>query len=199
MNEVFIALISVFLISLVSNILPFAGAPYTLVTTYFLLRIGINPIHVLIFIIISGIGAGIAKTFTYLLGIGVRKPLSKNKNLPLLKKFMNSKYFPIILFILAILPGLPLDDYLYIGGGVIKFSLLHMLKITVPAKIFKSGIEIPLELLGVINISSFLGISPTLLTIIFTIVFLILGIVLIKIDWEKIYLTVKQKYLNHYL
>lgn len=188
-------LITIFLVSFITNILPFAGAPYTIIATDFLILYGKSLVNIVLVIILSGIGAAIAKILTYYLGVLLRKPLKKNKNIPLLERFLNTKYFPLALFITAILPGLPLDDYLYIGGGVGKKSLLHMLTITIPSKILKSSIEIPLELLGIIKISNYTGISAVTLSLIFTIIFVIIGIVLIKIDWNPIYEKI-EKYLN---
>ncbi|BCU69273.1 hypothetical protein [Stygiolobus caldivivus] len=193
-NAILLTLLIVFGLSFISNIIPFAGAPYTIITSYFIIHYHAPLLLAGIYILVSGIGAALAKILTYLLGVGLEKPLNKNKNLPILKRFINSKYFLLSLFILAILPGLPLDDYLYIGGGLVKTSLLRMIKITIPAKIIKSSIEIPLEILGIIQISSISGLSPLELTIISSVAFVILGIILVKIDWERIYVIIKQKY-----
>ena len=196
MNFIIYTLLIVFIISFVSNIVPFAGAPYTLVASYFIIHYRVPISLIFAYIALSGLGAALAKVLTYLLGVGLRNPLSKNKNIPILTRFTSSKYFLITLFILAILPALPLDDYLYIGGGVVKSSLLRMLKITIPAKVLKSGIEIPLEIFGIIQISYISGLSPLELTIISSAIFIILGIILAKIDWEKVYNLIKQKYPN---
>ncbi|BFH72550.1 hypothetical protein SJAV_04940 [Sulfurisphaera javensis] len=189
-------LLLIFSISFITNILPFAGAPYTLIATDFLLAYGKNIENILIVVLISGIGAALAKTLTYVLGIALKKPLRDNKNIPLIHKFIKSKYFPLALFITAILPGLPLDDYLYIGGGIVRESLKKMLIITIPSKILKSMIEIPLELFGIIKISDLADINPLYLSIALTVIFIILGILLIKIDWYSLYEKVNEKYLN---
>ncbi|BAB67256.1 hypothetical protein [Sulfurisphaera tokodaii] len=189
-------LILIFLISFITNILPFAGAPYTLIATNFLLAYGENIENILIVIFLSGTGAALAKTITYVLGIALKKPLRKNKNIPLINKFIKSKYFPLALFITAILPGLPLDDYLYIGGGIVKESLKKMLIITIPSKILKSSIEIPLELFGILKISDLFNLNPLLLSILLTIIFFIIGFLLIKIDWNSLYEKISEKYLN---
>ena len=194
MNDIVVSLVIVFGISFVSNILPFAGAPYTVIASYFIIHYHTSLLIIILYIIVSGLGAGLAKVLTYILGIGLEKPLNKNKNLPLLKRFISSKYFILSLFIMAMLPGLPLDDYLYIGGGVVRTSLVRMLKVTIPAKILKSGVEIPLEILGIIQVSAISGLSPLELTVISSITFIVLGVILAKIDWEKMYSTIKQKY-----
>ena len=190
-------LTAIFVISFISNIIPFAGAPYTLIATDFLITYGITPKNLILVIIISGIGAALAKSLTYLLGIILRKPLRNNRNIPLLDKFIKSRYFPLALFITAIIPGLPLDDYLYIGGGLTKASLIKMLLITVPSKILKSAIEIPIELFGIIKISNIINVNPLFLSIGLTILFIILGVILVKIDWYSIYEKIVQKYLNN--
>jgi len=196
MNTTVTVLLIVFAISFVSNILPFAGAPYTIIATTFLIEHGINNKNLILIITISGIGAALAKTLTYLLGIALRKPLHNNKNIPLLNKFIKSKYFPLALFITAIIPGLPLDDYLYIGGGITRASLIKMLLITVPSKILKSAIEIPIELFGIVKISVITNTNPLSLSMGLSILFIALGVILIKVDWYSIYEKIAQKLNN---
>lgn len=193
----YLVLLIIFVISFVSNIVPFAGAPYTVIATNFLIVYGKSAENIVIIILISGIGAALAKSLTYLLGIALRKPLKNNKNIPLIDKFVHSKYLPIALFITAVIPGLPLDDYIYIGGGIAKASLTKMLLITIPSKILKSAVEIPIELYGILKISSIADINPLFLSLTLTVTFVVLGIVLIKVDWYSIYEKVSKKYLNN--
>ncbi len=186
--------IIIFIISLASNALPFLGAPYTLIATYFIIKNGINIENFVIAIVISGLGAALAKTLTYALGFVLRKPLRRNKNIDILSKFSRSRYFKILLFILSVIPLLPFDDYLFIGGGVAKVSILNMLKVSILGKLTKSAVEIPLEVFGIIKISDVLNVGALTLTLIFSIAFIVLGVVLFLIDWETLYLKAKQKY-----
>jgi hypothetical protein len=179
-----------FFISFISNATPFFGAPYTIIATTILLKAGFTPTNFLITVIVTGLGAGISKVVMYIIGIGLRRPLKDTKNMKFLSRFVNSKSFYLVLFILAILPLLPLDDYLFLGGGIIKAPLLKMLYITVLAKLTKSAFEIALEVAGIIVIAQHtkrFGITEVELGIISSVIFIILGIIFFKIDWEKYY------------
>ncbi|MEM0373783.1 MAG: hypothetical protein QXV69_04005 [Sulfolobaceae archaeon] len=183
-------IIFLFIVSFVSNATPFFGAPYTIIATTVLLRAGFNLIDYLIVVFVTGLGAGVSKIVMYGIGLGLRKPLKDTKNMKFLARFVNNKSFYVTLFILALLPILPIDDYLFLGGGIVKAPLSKMLSITIISKISKSAIEIALEAAGLIVIAQHtraFGITEVELGIISSIVFVILGILLFKLDWEKYY------------
>jgi len=186
--------IIIFAISFATNSTPFFGTPYTLVATSFLLKSGITPLNMIEVILITAIGAALAKSIMYSLGYGVRNTFKKNKNVKFFSKLINKRSFFVILFFAALFPFLPLDDFIFLIGGAGKASLLKMLEITFVSKIIKSSIEITVEAFGLIAISDLVGISPFLLGIISSIVFTILGIILFKIDWENIYTKLKDKF-----
>lgn len=188
-------LITLMLITFISNATPFFGAPYTILASILLIKQGFTPLNFIIISVTTGLAAAAAKLVMYGVGYSLRHPLKRNKNIQLLQKFIETKYFPIALFVLAILPGLPFDDYLFIGGGIARASALRMEQITGIAKVIKSFIEIYIESKGILIVSDIINISPTILGVVSFIIFLVLGIVLLKIDWEK-YIILVRKYLE---
>jgi len=183
-------IIFLFIISFIANATPFFGAPYTVIATTILLKAGFNLIDYLLVVVITGLGAGISKVVMYAIGVGLRKPLKETKNMKFLAKLVNTRSFYITLFILALLPLLPLDDYLFLGGGIVRANLEKMLTITILSKLTKSAVEIALEAAGLIVIAHYIrafGITEVELGIISSIIFVILGILFFKLDWEKYY------------
>ncbi|MCY0882940.1 MAG: hypothetical protein OWQ50_03885, partial [Acidianus infernus] len=167
-----------------------------LVATTLLLKCGVTPINLAEAIILTGVGATVAKSFMYFIGLGARKALKRNKNVIFFSRFTSKKSFYIILFFTSIFPFLPLDDLVYLIGGTTKTSLISMLKISLLAKIIKSSIEIPIEAFGILQISEAIGISPLETGVISTVIMTILAIILFKIDWESIYRKI-EKYLTN--
>ncbi|MDT7891888.1 MAG: hypothetical protein RQ952_04010 [Thermoproteota archaeon] len=179
-------LIFIFIVSFITNATPFFGAPYTIITSTIIIRHGASIEAIIEGIIISALGATLAKTIMFIIGVGLRKPLRQNKNVKFFMKYVSKRPFFIGLFITAILPFFPFDDYFFLIGGTSKASLIRMLSITFSAKIIKSGFEIPLEVYGIISIGRHLRFEPLLLGIISSVIFTILGILLFIIDIEKI-------------
>lgn len=123
----------------------FFGAPYTIITSTIILRHGASIEAIIEGIIISALGATLAKTIMFAIGVGLRRPLKQNKNVKFFMKYVSKRPFLIGLFITAILSFFPFDDYFFLIGETSKASLSKMLPITFSAKIIKSGFEIPLE------------------------------------------------------
>ncbi|QGA53339.1 hypothetical protein GFS03_01445 [Sulfolobus sp. E5-1-F] len=179
-------LIVIFVISFITNATPFFGAPYTLITTSILIKSGVSPLSLILAIILSGLGASLSKLVMYALGIAIRKPLKNNKNILFIEKISKSYGFYVALLILSILPILPLDDYIFLAGGIAKLSVFKMVMVSIISKIIKSGIEIGIELTGISLVASLLDINAFELSIISAVVFALLGVLFFKLDWEKL-------------
>jgi membrane protein YqaA with SNARE-associated domain len=181
------ALILLLLLSMVANATPFFGASYTIIATTELFAIGVHLESFVLVVFVTAIGATLGKVFIYAGAKGLRQRLQKNKNVKLLGRWLGKAGFYVALFITALIPILPLDDYVYLGAGANNARLGPMLGVTFLAKLAKSAFEILLELSGIIGISkytSFLGLSRLDLSIVLTGVFVVLGIIIYKIDWE---------------
>ena len=179
-----------FLLSFVSNATAFFGASYTFIATAELAATGINLQSFTLVGFVTALGATLGKIVIYLSALGLQNSLKKNRNVRLLGTWLGKSGFYLGLFVVALLPALPLDDYVYIGAGANRARLAPMLGVTFVAKLAKSAFEILLELSGLLEISRLthrpFGLTQLQLSIIASGLFVILGIVIYKVDWEPI-------------
>jgi hypothetical protein len=182
-----LSLAGLFVISLVSNATPFFGASYTLVATAELIAFGFSVNALILVVTISAAGAVIGKLVIYGGGMAFKGKLSKNRNVQLLAHWLKDRRFLVAVFVSAVIPFFPLDDYIFIGAGAARTRLAPMLTVTVAAKLVKSAFEIELEFLGILGITSFtrrvLGVTPLEFSLLLTVVFIALGVFLFKFDW----------------
>lgn len=188
--------IFVLAVSFLSNVFPFFGASYTLLAALQLSLLGPTPYHFVIIVIVSGIGATIAKPVIYFGGFGFRDFLLRNKNVKLIERYSSTRGFLIALFLAALLPVFPFDDFIFIGAGAALASIGVMLLVTLGAKIIKSTVEVAIELEILRGLASVFNFHRLDVTILLTAVFLVIGIVVYKIDWEAIYRKVTRRSLS---
>lgn len=190
MISILLRLLIIFLISLVANATAFFGASYTLIATAELVAFGVNLASFLTIVFVTALGATLGKLVIYYTAVGLKGSLQKNKNVKLLGTWLGRSGFYVGLFVTALLPVLPLDDYVYIGAGANRAKLAPMLGVTFLAKLAKSSFEILLEISGVLEISKltnrFLGLSRFQISVLASVAFIALGIAIYKIDWEPI-------------
>lgn len=144
------------------------------------------------FILVVGItaaGAAIGKLVIYGGAKGFKRQLARNKNVRLLSPWLQDRRFLAVVFVTAVIPMLPLDDFIYIGAGAARAKLAPMLSVTIAAKLVKSTFEIGLEYLGILGTANlathFLGLSRVEFSIFLVIVMMIIGVFLFKYDWER--------------
>jgi membrane protein DedA with SNARE-associated domain len=177
----------VFVVSFLSNVSPFFGASYTLLATLQLTLIGPSPFNFVVVVLVSAIGATLAKTAIYYGAFELKGIIGKNKNVQLIGRNATKRKFYLALFVTALLPVLPLDDFIYIGAGASAASLSLMAVVTLGAKILKSGFEIAIELTLLKGIGEAFGFNRLDITVALIAVFLVIGILIYQVDWEKTY------------
>ncbi|ABW02058.1 hypothetical protein [Caldivirga maquilingensis] len=180
----------VFMISLVSNATPFFGAAYTVYASIVLMNLKPNAPVVILFIVVTALGAALAKNTMYLIGVALRRPMARSRNMIFLRGLLRLGFLWLIIIVLAVIPGIPLDDYIYVGTGAAGASLSRLNAYVFLGKLIKSSIEIPIELTllnTIYNVTSTLGLSRLEFQLIFAIVFTALGVVLYKLDWWSMY------------
>jgi len=187
----------VFAVSFLSNVSPFVGASYTLFATLYLTLIGPTPFNFVAVALVSAVGATVAKLVIYFGAFEFKGPLLKNKNVRLIGRYSSSDAFYLVLFVTALLPVFPFDDYIYIGAGAVSASLRLMLGVTLLAKAVKSVVEIALEYTILRSLSDLLGIHRLDLTLLLTAAFIVIGIVVYKVDWEEVYTRLTRKGRSH--
>lgn len=188
-NSFDLTILELFAISFVSNATPFFGAPYTLLSTSFLIAVGPSAFNFVVVVVVTAIGASVAKTVIYGGGAGFRRRLEKNRNVRLIGEWLGKRSFYVSLFIAAAFPILPLDDYIYIGAGANKGRLTPMIAVTFLAKIVKGTFEIYLELKGILLVSHYteiIGVSPLELSVLASIFFVLLGFAIYSVDWSRV-------------
>jgi hypothetical protein len=187
------AVVFVLIVSFLSNVSPFVGASYTLLTTLQLTLLGLTPFNFALLVFISAVGATMAKAVIYAGSFGLRDILVKNKNVRLIGRFSKRDSFYIALFVTALLPVFPFDDFVYIGAGASSAPLGLMSLVTFTAKLLKSAVEIWLEYAVLGDLSRLFGLHRLDLTLALTAVFVVIGIVAYKVDWEALYLRLKER------
>ncbi|MEM4048638.1 MAG: VTT domain-containing protein [Zestosphaera sp.] len=169
-----------FLISLISNSIPFVSLPYLLVIIGLAFKYTSLYDRVLL-VISSALGASIGKILIYFIGKGFSKLLSKSskKNLELFNKIAK-KSLALAIFVFAALP-LP-DDILYLPLGLSGFSLVVYFFSVFLGKLFLKSIAV---FYGSIlaSLSEELGYHTIPILIAVSLVF---SYYIIKIDWSKV-------------
>jgi len=183
------SLAGLFLVSLVSNATPFFGASYTLIATAELISFGFSFEAFALVVGITAIGAALGKVVIYGGARIFKRQLATNKNVQFLERWLEHRSFLLALFVTALVPLLPLDDYIFIGAGGAKGRILPMMSVTVASKLVKSAVEIGLEFFGIVNIAyltrHILRLSSFQLAIILSIVMVILGVFIFTFDWNR--------------
>ncbi|MCG2869507.1 MAG: hypothetical protein L7H10_02015 [Vulcanisaeta sp.] len=189
------ALITAFIISFVGNALPFFGEAYTIYASLILLGLGASPCNTLAMVMVTAVGAAVSKNVSYALGYALKRPLRKTSAVRLIGALSNKAPLWILVIVLAAIPGLPLDDYLYIGAGAAVVSPLRLNAYVLIGKVIKSSIEIPIELLLFSSIYTVFkySIGLSLFQVITAVVFTILAIVVFRIDWVRIYTKIQNR------
>jgi len=191
------SILILFLVSLGSNATPFFGASYTLIATTALLADGFSVGNFVLIVFVTATGAALGKLVIYAGGKGFRGRLGQNKSVMILERMLERRLGLVVVFVTALIPGLPLDDYVYLGAGASSSRLTGMFIITFVAKVLKSFLEIGIEYAGLGRLYSatgLTGLSRIETSILFSIVFLIIGVVFYKVDLEKVISRLKHPF-----
>jgi len=185
-------IIVVLVVSFLSNVCPFVGASYTLLATLYLTLVGFTPLNFLVVVVTSAVGATLAKVVIYFGAFGFRDLLVKNKNVRLIGRYSDTGTFYLFLFVTSLLPIFPFDDFIYIGAGATSSTLGLMSVVTLTAKVVKSGVEIALEYTILRDILHLFGLHSLELTLVLTVLFIFVGIVVYKVDWQSVYARIRK-------
>ena len=196
MYELLWVAVFVLVVSFLSNVSPFFGASYTLLATLQLTLIGPSPLNFLVVVVVSAAGAAAAKVVIYYGAFGLKGIIGGNKNIRLIGRNASTRKFYLALFVTALLPVLPLDDFIYVGAGASGAPIGLMASVTLLAKVLKSGFEVALELTILKELGSVFGFHRVDVTIALIAVFLVIGILIYKLDWEGTYEKVRGRHVD---
>lgn len=191
-----LSILFLFVIAFISNATPFFGASYTLLATTVLFAYGFTINAFVLVVLVTAIGASLAKLVLYYGGKSAKGQLRKNRNVNLLERWLRHRSFLAVVFVTAVIPGLPLDDYVYIVAGANSAKLVRLFTVTFLAKLVKGFIEIGLEYASFGQIfpeTGLLGLSRLVTSILLSVVFLLFGIVFFKLDMEKLFSRLKHQ------
>ncbi|BAJ50230.1 conserved hypothetical protein [Candidatus Caldarchaeum subterraneum] len=179
--------LGVFAVSLLGSILPFVPVPYLIVVV--LLSDTVNP---LILGLAAGIGGSIGKITSYIIGRLGYRLLSdeKKKSMDTLREFIG-KYGDIGVFIFALTP-LP-DDVYIIPAGMVKLSFWRFLLANTAGKILLAIIVALLSKTYFEYSKLFLGETSWLSTAGAVVAMVVLTIILLRTDWEKLLKTWEER------
>lgn len=169
-----------FLISLVSNSIPFVSLPYLLVIIGFTFRY-VTLYERILLVISSALGATLGKIIIYFVGKGFSRFLSESsrENVELFNKIAK-KSLTLAIFVFAALP-LP-DDVLYLPLGVTGFSLIiYFISVFLGKLFLKTLVVFYGSLLASLTEGVGYYVAP-----IFILISLILTYYIIKINWSKV-------------
>ena len=191
-----LSILFLFVIAFISNATPFFGASYTLLATTVLFAYGFTINAFVLVVLVTAIGASLAKLVLYYGGKSAKGQLRKNRNVNLLERWLRQRSFLAVVFVTAVIPGLPLDDYVYIVAGANSAKLVRLFTVTFLAKLVKGFIEIGLEYASFGQIfpeTGLFGLSRLVTSILLSVVFLLFGIIFFKLDMEKLFSRLKNQ------
>lgn len=179
--------IASFIISLVSNSIPYMAVPYLIIIAVFAGHV--NGLWGKALLILGGgVGAAIGKLIVYMLGRGVHMLLSQDtkENLDVfVRLFEKSMFIAILLFATLPLP----DDLLYIPLGVAGYSIkLYFLAVVIGKTILTSIVVVfgsaITELMAEFGAEGATASMLSTLTII--LISIVVSIIIVRMDWRKI-------------
>ena len=172
--------LGVFTTALLGSAVPFLPVPYLIVVV--LLSNGLNPLGIGI---AAGLGAAVGKTTSYFLGRSgyLLSKRQTRKNMDTLRSVVG-KYGDLGVFIFAVTP-LP-DDICFVPIGVVKFPFWRFLIANTAGKLVLS---IGIAYFGRAYFDTttiFLHESTTVAAIAIMVVTMVVTILLLRVDWEKL-------------
>ena len=182
-------ILSAFIVSLVSNAIPYMTVPYLGIIAGWGLYLHNDAEKVLV-AVSGGIGAALGKVIVFLLGRSFRRILPENtrQNVEIFAKaFKKSVFFALFLFAALPLP----DDVLYVPLGVTGYNLLLFFIAVALGKIVITFLAVVFGDL-IRSITGSEGLSPEALAALI-IGSIVVAIIIIRINWLKIIETYNEK------
>lgn len=181
--------LTAFLLSMFGNTSIFIVIPYVGIVFIMASRLNLNP---LILGMVSGIGAAIGETSSYLIGRGGGKYLERkgyvkkiDTILAIFKK--HGRMLPLIIYIFAVTP-LP-DDIIMIPLGMIGYGLVESL---VPCALGKMTLTTVVALVGgIFTIESGDPLFDAYLDLVTIGIIITIIYMVMEVDWEKLFYNIK--------
>lgn len=128
-----------FLVAFAFNLIPLGAPPYISVV---LLEVRYGGEGFWPPVLAASAGAAAAKVVMYYFGVGFKGVLRRNRNVRFLSRYADSPWAYALAFFAAVVPVLPLDDFVYMAGGASGLRAKLMGLIAAAAKVLKTVIEV---------------------------------------------------------
>ncbi len=168
------------MVSILGNLIPFFPAPYLLFVVGFSTAFPTS--GVIQIAAISALGAAIGKFVSYGLGYGARRALSGSQaRFDSFRKFMGGSAF-LVAFIFAASP-FP-DDVIFIPLGIIRYSPLKTFAALYSGKFVLTAFVVFVAKRSQTTVEDVLG-GGVEVTIISVVIVVLVGFLLMRVNWEK--------------
>lgn len=172
-----------FAVALVFNLVPLGAPPYV---TVVILEVKYGGLGFWPPVIAASLGAAAAKLVMYYLGIGLKGVLRRNRNVRFLSRYANSSWAYLFAFVAAMVPVLPLDDFVYMVGGASGMRAKLMGLMAAAAKLIKTVMEVYILEVTIGFISSALRLSEFALIAAVSVAGVVAGLLVFALDWEAL-------------
>jgi len=175
-------LIGVFLVSMISNAIPYTTVPYLLFIAVYTAATGRTPEHVLLVSLSGGVGAAVGKIAVYYVGRGFARLLPKSTRASMEQsvKLLRKSVFLIIL--LAAATPIP-DDVVNIPASIVGYDVLRYFTAVVLGKILLTGVAASLGSAASLLIEEPSSIPLHIAIPVLILVSTYITYLVVKIDW----------------
>ncbi|MCE4606723.1 MAG: VTT domain-containing protein [Desulfurococcales archaeon] len=185
-----LGILGIFIVALLSNILPYLTVPYLVVISLYAASNG-NAVDKIAVGLAGGLGAGLGKTILFFLFRTGRKLISMEKREQLTKfadMFQRGIFLALLLFAATPLP----DDVFYIPLSVTGYSIIRFFIAVTLGKTVITGLSVAFGSSLSILTGGTSIMSPEILVAI-VIATLIITYVVVKMDWDRVIVVYKKK------
>lgn len=177
-------LLFIFLVSALSNAIPFATLPYLVIVTILSKRISSDLLTQLLVVLSSGTGAALGKIFVYLIGRVARSRVSRDtrENLDYLSSRIG--FYGFLLILLAASTPIP-DDVINLPAGFAGYNLLHYIAAVLIGKIIITGATVYLGV-ALLDALETVGLNLFYSSIILLVLSIYISYLLATINWRYV-------------
>lgn len=136
-------------------------------------------------VLAASVGAASSKIIMYYLGVGLRRPLRRNRNVRFLARYSGSPWTYLLAFVAAVVPGIPLDDFVYMMSGASGLRPWAMALVAFAAKLAKTVAEVAVVAEVAALVSAALHVGQAYVLLIFAAGGVVAGVLTLVVDWES--------------
>ena len=136
-------------------------------------------------VLAASAGAASSKVIMYYFGVSLRRPLRRNRNVQFLARYSNTPWVYLLAFAAAAVPGIPLDDFVYMMSGASGLRPWAMALVALAAKFVKTAAEVAVVAEVALLISAALHVGQVYVLLVFAAGGVVAGVLTLVVDWES--------------